>query len=219
MAEAPTLAELIRAVIVLGALLLSGWALVDDLSDLANVRRYGEVGGPRWITASEHLWFNGTLLVGWLLFLAVTAIAIYLPDRPDAVENELVAIAGWCNLGFAVCVLLAQMHRRVGRSKLRSLPREAWERMLRSMLTGMSDIDQEAVATRLLAATTAGRQIGHAVYNRVAPAVGVLSLIAEDEREHPERRAEAAGALAELERLVDTTRALHAEIKRLEGAP
>lgn len=212
----PTPAEMLRVVIVLGALLLSGWALIDDVSDLLNVRKYGEVGGPRWITAMEHFLFNLTLLAGWLLFLGVTAIAIYLPERRDAVENELVTIAGWCNVGFAICVLLSQMHRRVGRTKLRGLPLAAWERMLRSMLTGMNEHDREAVNLRLLAATAAGRQIAHGVYNHISPAVGVLSLIVEDAREAPERRTEAALALAELERLVDDTRPLHEQIKSLE---
>lgn len=213
----PTITELIRVVIVLGALWLSGWALIDDVTDLVNVRRFGEVDGPRWITAMEHLLFNGTLLVGWLQFLGVVAIAVYLPSRPDAVENELSVIGGWLSLGFSVCVLLAQVHRRVGRTKLRSLPLSAWERMLTSMLTGMSTKDREAISTRLLAATALGRQVSHGTYNRISPAVGLLSLILEDEQETPERRTDAAMALAELERLVETTRALHAEIKALEN--
>lgn len=213
MPESPTLAELLRVAIVLGALLLSGWALVDDVWDLVHVYRFGEIGGPRWVSAMEHFAFNGTLLVGWLAFLGVATIAVYLPSRTDAVENELSAVAGWLSLGFAGCVLIAQVHRRVGRQKLRAMPLESWERMLRSMFDGLSAAERVGLSARLLAATSAGREMGHAVANELQLPVALLDEMARDPSLTEARRSEASEAVARLEAVLSHVRTLHATIK------
>lgn len=217
MTEQVTLTELLRLVIVAAALVLSGWAIVDDLWDLVHVRRYGEIDGPRWVTAMEHLLFNGTLLAGWLLYLVLVGIAVYLPDRPNASEHTLATAAGWLSLGYSVCVLVAQVHRRVGRSRLRSLPLDAWERMLAAMFDGLTHEQRVSVSSRLLAATSAGRELGHAAANLAQAPVALLDEIARDARETPERRAEAANALAMMEQLMGHVRGLHMKIKQQES--
>jgi hypothetical protein len=213
MTEEPSLAELLRVVIVVGGLLLSGWAIVDDVWDLVNVRRYGEVGGPRWVLAVEHLWFNGTLLVGWLCALGVVGIAISLPPREDADQDLLATVASWLTFGFGVCVLLAQGVRRAGRLTIRALPLVAWEQMLASMVDGMSAADRASFRTALLRSTAAGRELGHLAANEMQPAMGLLSMLSEDARIPSDYRADAASAVEALDRAIVHIKALHAEIR------
>lgn len=217
-AEALTLAEALRAVLVLSALALSLWALVDDVWDLINVSRYGEVDGPRWVAALEHLLFNGTLLIGWLCYLMVVSIAIYLPRRTDPVLDFWATLGGWGSLGFAVCVLLAQIHRRVGRVRLKSLPLAAWERMLASMVDGLTPEQREPVTARLLASTTAGRELGHVIANETAPAIGLIDLVLATAVLTERHRADLVEAQEHIAIISERGAALHQEIKRLGGA-
>lgn len=219
MIEPPTLAELLGAVIVLGGLLLSGWALVDDAWDLVHVRRFGEVGGPRWVSGMDHLVSDLSSLGAWTFFLVVISIAIYLPQRTDQPGDTLSAIVGWCRFFGSVCFLAAQANRRVSRIKLQNLPLEAWERMMVAMFEGMSPRDQVGLRTRLLTATMAGREIGHTVANDLQLPVAVLDAIADDPSAPPERRAEAAEALAMIEQTIASVRLLHARIKSMEPSP
>lgn len=208
---------MIRAAIVLGALLLSVWALVDDVWDLVNVRRFGEIDGPRWVTAMEHFWFNATLLGGWCCYLGVVAIAIYLPARSDPTQNDLATVAGWLNLGYGVCVLVAQVHRRVGRVRLKQLPLAAWERMLASMVDGLTPEQRESVSARLLASTTAGREISHVISNETAPAVGLIDLVLATAVLTDRQRADLLEAQEHIAIISDRGARLHPEFKRLGG--
>jgi hypothetical protein len=215
--ESPTLAEWLGALIVVVALGVSLWALVDDVWDLVNVRRFGEVGGPRWIAAYEHFLFNMTLLGGWLCFLGVIAIAIYLPTRTDlGGERYLSDAVGWLRIGYAFMVLWAQIHRRVGRVRLQRLPLEAWERMLAAMVGGLSIEDRRALTNRLLTATGAGRDLGHTVANHLTAPMAMLSLLEADPRLTAEERSDIAVAVRELELMAAEVPRLHAAIKSLE---
>lgn len=217
MNEPLSLTEIVRLTIVLGALTLSVWALIDDVADLVNVRRFGEVGGPRWLAASEHFWFNATLLVGWLCYLGVVSIAIYLPSRADPALNAWALIGGRLSLGFAACVLLAQVHRRIGRNRLKSLPLDAWERMLAAMVDGLTPSQRESVSTRLLASTTAGCELGHVIANETAPAVGLIDLVLESAVLTEHQRGDLVEAQRHILVVSERGAALHAEIRRLGG--
>lgn len=212
-----TLAETLRIVIVTGALILSGWALIDDAWDLVNVRRYGEVGGPRWVLAMEHVWFNATLLLGWLCFLGVVGIAISLPPRENTTQDTLAQIASWLNFGYGCCVFMAQVHRRVGRIKLRSLPLAAWERMLKSMMDGMSVAEREALTVRLATAVMAGREMGHLIRREVSPAVGLVSLVMATAMLTSEERANLEEVERHLMAVCDRAPHLHEEIRAQES--
>lgn len=216
--EYPTLSELLGGAIILGGLGLSLWGLIDDLWDLVNVRRFGEIGGPRWISAEEHLFSDLSFLGAWTCILGVLGIAIYLPARTDPVGGVLALTAGWLRFGATVLFLLAQVNRRVGRQKLRNLPLEAWEQMLASMMDGMSPVDRDAMTTRLLAATAAGREMGHRVANDLTQPVAALDAIATDERVPASLRSDAALAIANLDAMLTRVKGLHAEIKAQEGA-
>jgi hypothetical protein len=212
----PTFAELLGALVVLGGLGFSSWALIDDAFDLLNVWRFGEVNGPRWVAATGHLLFNLTLLVGWLCFCGVIAVAIYLPSRTDMPAAELSLIVGWLRVAFACTVLVGQVHQRNARFKLRRLPLEAWERMILTMYDGLGVEDRAALSRRLFRATAAGREIGHAVANDLQRPVAVLDEIARDDRADPEIRQMATDALADIDSVIRHTSALHAEIRLLE---
>jgi hypothetical protein len=214
MAE-PTLAELLGAVIVLHGLLFSAWALIDDGWDLVNVRRYGVVGGPRWIAAQGHFFFNVTLIVGWLCFLVQIAVAVYLPSRTDEPAADLSYWVGWARLGFAACVLIAQVHQRAARLKMRRLPLEAWDRMVASMDAAGRDV----LMSRLLRATGAGRQMGHLVAGELQFPVSLLDELADDPSLGDERRAAIVAAQESLIRVNNGIRALHQEVKGLEQMP
>ena len=216
MTDPLTMAEVLRTIIVLGGLLLSGWALIDDAWDLVNVKRFGEVGGPRWVLATEHLWFNGTLLAGWVCALGVLAIAISLPPRSDADQHALAQVGSWLTLGFGASILLAQGVRRAGRIKIRSLPLASWERMLASMVDGLSHEDRTALLGRLLTATTAGRELGHLIANRLAPSVGLIDLVVEAGGLSEGQRADLTEARDRIVAVSAEAASLHAEIKRQE---
>lgn len=212
-----TLNEVLRVVIFLGGLGFSAWALIDDAVDLLNVRRFGEVGGPRWYAAAGHFLFNLTLLIGWLLFGGVAAIAVYLPPRPGQTAEALTIVAGWLNFGFSVCVLVGQVHQRAARFHLKRLPIEAWERMVATMFDGL-DLEGRAELTgRLLRATHAGREMGHLVRNELQLPVSVLDAMAADAALTMVQRDRATQALANLERVAVQVEALHAEIKAQEA--
>lgn len=217
MADSPSIAEMIRVAIVIGALTLSIWALIDDVWDLVNVRRYGEIDGPRWVAAMEHFWFNATLFVGWLCFLGVVSIAIYLPARADPTQNAWATVAGWLNLVFGAGVFVAQVHRRVGRVRLKNLPLAAWERMLASMVDGMTPEQRESVSARLLASTTAGREISHVIANESAPAVGLIDLVLATAVLTDQQRADLIEAQQHITVVSDRGARLHPEFKRLGG--
>lgn len=220
MTEAPTLAELLAVAVVLFGLGLSCWALVDDTWDLYHVYRFGEVGGPRWVAANEHFLFNGTLLVGWLLMLGLVAIAVYLPTRTDQPTTILTDWAGWLRFGFMVAVLMAQTHRRIGRQKLRNLPLESWERMLASMFDGLTVAERESLSHRLLAATTAGREMGHLIANRLTAPVGLIDLVLVNAVGlTAEQRADLEEAREHILAVSDSAAGLHAAIKAQESAP
>lgn len=214
----PTLAELLGATIILIGLGLSGWALVDDLWDLVHVYRFGEIGGPRWVAAMEHLISNLTFLGAWTCILGVLSIAIYLPARREPVADSLSAIAGWLRFGATLLFLTGQVNRRIGRMKLRALPIESWERMLTAMFDGMTFDQRSWLTQRILQLQTAGREMGHAVRNDAQLPLAVLDELARDPTQTPERRAEAAEAVAALDRMLRHTTALHAAIKQ-EPAP
>lgn len=217
MFEQPSIPELIRVAIVLGALVLSIWALIDDVWDLFNVRRHGEVGGPLWVSAMEHLLFNSTLLAGWLCYLGVVSIAIYLPSRADPTQNAMATIAGWLNLVFGACVFVAQLHRRAGRVQLKGLPLAAWERMLASMVDGMTPEQREPVTARLLASTKAGREIGHVISNEAAPAVGLIDLVLATAVLTNRQRDDLHEAMQHITVIAERGAHLHAEFRRLGG--
>lgn len=211
-----SLSEMLRTIVVLGGLLLSGWALIDDLWDLVTVRRFGEVGGPRWVLAVEHIWFNATLLAGWLFFLGVLSVAISLPPRTDVEQNAWARIASWLNVGFGCAVLLAQAVRRAGRIRIRALPLSAWERMLASMVDGLSVEDRAALLGRLLVATTAGRQMGHLIANSLAAPVGLIDLVLETATLTDEQRADLIEAREHILGVSTRAAGLHQEIKDQE---
>jgi hypothetical protein len=208
----PTVPELIGVVVVLGGLGFSCWAMIDDIWDLVNVYRYGDVGGPRWVAASGHLAFNATMLAGWLCFLYVIAVAVYLPSRTDEPAAELGWWVGWARLGFVACVLAAQVHQRTARLKLRRLPLEAWERMVVSLDAS----GRELLMSKLLRATDAGRQMGHLVAGELQLPVALLDELSADPGIGDERRAAILAAQESLLRVNDGIRALHQEVKGLE---
>lgn len=216
--EAPSLAEVVSAILILGALGLSLWALIDDIGDLINVRRYGEVGGPRWVAAMEHFWFNATMLFGWGCFLGLISIAIYLPSRLGATESELGTVAGWLRLGYTAAFLVAQLHRRVGRLKMRKIPIESWERMLLSMFDGLTPQERISLSTRLLAATSAGRELGHLIANRLGVPVGLIDIVLTSAVLTERQRADLSEARDHILAVSDNAAGLHAEIKRQEAA-
>lgn len=219
MIEQPTAAEWLGAAIILGGLGLSLWGLIDDLWDLVNVRRFGEIGGPRWVSGMEHLLSDLAFLGAWCCVFGVLTIAVYLPSRADPVADALAQIAGWLRFASALFFLAAQINRRVGRQKLRALPLSAWEQMLASMMDGLSPVEREAMAQRLLRATTAGRELGHLVANRAQLPVSVLERLAGNPAVSESLRSDAALALAELDEMVTRSKQLHASIKAQEGAP
>lgn len=212
----PTTAELLGVVLVLAGLLFSGWAMVDDAFDLLNVWRFGEVGGPRWVAATGHLMFNATLFVGWICFLVVIAVAVYLPSRTDEPAADLAFWVGWARLGFAVSVLFGQIHQRTARFKLRRLPLEAWEQMILTMFDGLGVEDRQVLTQRLFRATAAGRALGHTVANDLQAPVIVLDRILSDPASTELEKEEAAQALDAIETMMESVRNLHAEIKLLE---
>lgn len=216
--EQPSLSELISGVLILSGLGLSMWAMADDVSDLVRVRRYGEIGGPRWVSAMEHFLFNGSLLFGWVCVLGLLSIAIYLPSRPSAVENELGTIGGWLRLGFVLAVLVAQINRRVGRQKMRSLPLAAWERMLSSMFDGLNHEQREVLSKRLLSVTLAGREMGHAINNGLAQPVGAIDLVLSTATLNAVERADLIEAKENILAVCERVSGLHTEIKS-EGQP
>lgn len=215
----PTTAELLGVVLVLAGLLFSAWALVDDAFDLLNVWRFGEVGGPRWVAATGHLLFNATLLAGWLCFLLVISVAVYLPSRTDEPAADLSFWVGWARLGFAASVLFGQVHQRTARFKLRRLPLEAWEQMILTMFDGLGVEDRQVLTQRLFRATAAGRALGHAVANDLQAPVTVLDRIISDPASTEMEKEEAAEAMTAIETMMTHVRALHAEIKLLEHTP
>lgn len=218
MIEAPSLSEVVSAIVILCGLGLSLWALVDDVSDLAYVQRFGEVDGPRWVAAMEHLWFNSTLLVGWLCMFGLISIAIYLPARADQTENELTTVAGWLRLVFIAAVLIAQVHRRVGRLKMRRLPLESWERMLLSMFDGLTPEERTSLSTRLLAATSAGREMGHLIANELSAPVGLIDLVLDTAVLTTQQRADLEEAREHILGVSGRASGLHAEIRAQEAS-
>lgn len=217
MIDAPSLAEVVSAIVILAGLALSFWALLDDVGDLLNVKRYGEVGGPRWVAASEHFLFNSTLAVGWLCFLGLISIAIYLPPRPGPTENELATVAGWLRLAFTVAVLIAQVHRRVGRVKMRAIPVESWALMLASMVDGLSSDERASISMRLLAATSAGREMGHLIANGLTPPVGLIDLVLTAAALTDQQRADLTEAREHILAVIGRAAGLHSDIKRQEA--
>lgn len=208
-----TLSEMIGMVVFLGGLGLSCWALVDDIWDLTNVYRFGEVGGPRWVSAMEHFLFNGSMLLGWAMLLGLTGIAIYLPSRQEPNADTLGFVAGWLRLGAGFAFLTAQIHRRVGRVRLQRLPLEAWETMLASMFDGMSVQDRTTLLARLLRVSHAGREMGHLIANTLQQPVATLSILQEDRRLTDEERADIAASLDALDMVGRQVQVLHSEIR------
>lgn len=215
MSSDPTTAELVGLVIVLGGLLFTFWALATDMSDLMNVRYYGEVGGPRWITARGHLLANLKFLGAWVCALVWVGVAVYLPSRTDEPTATLAQLVGWCRVLMAFCVLLAQIDQRATRFSLSRLPLESWERMVAAMSAGMAPAERVALVRRLGLATDAGRQMGHLVANELQAPVASLSLLSDDEVLAPEHRAIVDDVIADLVGVAARARALHGEIKAL----
>jgi hypothetical protein len=208
-----SVAEMLGLALVLGGLGLSLWSIVDDLWDLVHVYRFGEVNGPRWVAAMEHFLTSLAFFGAWTAILGILAIAIYLPPRASPAAAEMAGWAGWLRVGSVTCFLVAQVNRRVGRIKMRQLPVEAWQRMIEAMLDGLTAAERASLSHRLLVATTAGRELGHAVSSAAQVPVAVLDEIARDESLTAERRAAAREALAAIDHMLTLTRGLHAQIK------
>lgn len=120
--------EVAAALIGIGAVGYAFWGLVDNIFDLRYVRREGEVGGPRWITASFLLASHILFLLGWLGYTHVALAAAYLPNRVD-ISTSMTAEIAAMRLGYGVFGLLAQVTLRLMRIRLRHLPREQWAPM------------------------------------------------------------------------------------------
>ena len=219
--EWPTAAEILGGVVILVGLGLSLWSLNDDIIDLDYVREHGIVGGPRWVAATEHAWTSLSFLVGWLCILYVLGVAVYLPARGDVEQDALAASAGWARLGFTVFVLVAQVHRRIGRAKLRALPAESWEQMLLMMFDGLGPVERISLNERLLMATAAGRQMGHLIANELSPPVGLIDIVLASAVLTDQQRADLIEAREHIVAVSARAANLHAEIKAQErgGAP
>lgn len=118
--------EAAAALIGVGAIAYALWGLIDNVFDLRYVRREGELGGPRWITASFLLASHVCFLLGWLGYTHVALTAAYLPPRSDVASGSLSEIAVM-RLFYGVFGLLAQVTLRLMRLRLRRLSREQWE--------------------------------------------------------------------------------------------
>lgn len=125
LSETATSWEVAAALLGVAAIGYAGYGAVDNVFDLRYVRRYGVVGGPRWITATCLLIANVCFLLGWLGYTHVAFVAASLPGRADVRSDALSQVAAM-RLGYALFGLLGQVALRWMRTKLRHLTPEQW---------------------------------------------------------------------------------------------
>lgn len=162
--------------------------------------------GPRHKFVLGFLAGIGLLFLVWLGFVALGANAMANPPPLDPERQAASDRGGWLLVGlesvlFCFQIILLWAWVSIGRTTLRP------------------NGEPRTFTDLLLAATGAGREIGHTVANHLQRPVAVLDEIAADASLPEEARTAAALALADLEQVMEHVHELHQAIKALEPHP
>lgn len=161
--------------------------------------------GPRHRFALGFLVGSGCLLAVWVGFILLGGNALLNPPPVGAERAAASERAGWLLVGLETALLVCQ-----------AILMWAWLSVQESALS--PETLRPGLTQLVLRAIDLGREMGHAVANDAQLPVGVLDAVMADPTTDPERRRDAAEAIATIKRMMGHVTALHAAIKHLEDA-